>query len=251
MTRSVVSGMFRRARLRRREPVRIFPCDMCPHCRQHAPIVYRGVVPHCTACGRVRAPFTTRSVNLAGRPAAVGGTVANVLGWVVLGVGGALALGLGLLFSLLTPTAGLAVGITLGIIALTLGLVLVLSGRKLQRSGAADQKDTRRQAIYALAGHRGGVLTVVDVSQALGISPEEADVVLTDLAKTQPDQCVLELDEAGAIYFRFGNAPWTADSRFRVGEPPPVQTRVVGDVVEVVTTIDDVEQAVRASRSAR
>ena len=221
---------------------------MCPHCRQYAPIVYRGVVPHCTACGRVRAPFTTRSVNLAGRPAAVGGTVAHVLGWVVLGVGGALALGLGLLFSLLTPTAGLAVGGTLAIIALTIGLALVLSGRKLQKSGAADQKDTRRQAIYALAGHRGGVLTVLDVAQALGISPEEADVVMTDLAKTQPDQCVLELDEGGSIYFRFGNAPWTADSRFRVDAP---KARVVGDVVEVEPSIDDVEHAVRASRSVR
>ena len=221
---------------------------MCPHCRQYAPIVYRGVVPHCTACGRVRAPFTTRSVNLAGRPAAVGGTVANVLGWVVLGVGGALALGLGLLFSLVTPMFGVTVGVTLGIIALTLGLVLVLSGRKLQKSGAADQKDTRRQAIYALAGHRGGVLTVLDVAQALGISPEEADVVLTDLAKTQPDQCVLELDEGGSIYFRFGNAPWTADSRFRVDAP---KARVVGDVVEVEPSIDDIEHAVRASRSVR
>jgi hypothetical protein len=221
---------------------------MCPHCRQDAPIVYRGVVPHCTACGRVRAPFTSRSVNLAGKPAAVGGTVAHVIGWVVLGVGVALALGLGLLFSLITPTAGVAVGATLGIIALTFGLVLVLGGRKLQRSGAADQKGARAQAVFALAGHRGGVLTALDVSQAIGVSPEDADALLTDLAKTQPDHCALELDEHGAIYFRFENAPWTADSRFRVGNSARV---AVGDVIDVEPSIDEVEEAVRASRAAR
>lgn len=221
---------------------------MCPHCRQEAPIVYRGVVPHCTACGRVRAPFANDSVNLAGKPAAVGGTVAHVLGWVVLGVGIALALGLGLLFSLIAPTAGLAVGGTLGVIALTIGLVLVLGGKKLQKSGAADQKATRTRAILAMAGHRGGVLTALDVSQATGMTAPEADALLTELAKTQPDQCALEVDEQGAIYFRFANAHWTADSRYRVG----AQTRVAPGVIDVDgVPIDEVEPAVRASRASR
>jgi hypothetical protein len=218
---------------------------MCPHCRQDAPLVYRGVVPHCTACGRARIPLTGRSVNMAGKPAAVGGTVSYVFGWIVLGSGLGLALLLGALFSLITATAGLAVGGAIGIVFLTIGLVLVLGGRKLQRSGAADQKDVQTSAVFALAGHRGGVLTALDVAQAAGMKEEEADALLTDLAKTQPDKCSLEVDEHGAIYYRFANAPWDADPRFRVG----ASTRVA-PVVEA-EIIDDLEHAVRSSRSAR
>ena len=219
---------------------------MCPHCRQDAPLVYRGVVPYCTACGKVRIPLTSRSVNLAGKPASVGGTVSYVFGWIVLGSGLGLALLLGALFSLITPTAGLAVGGALGIVFLTLGLVLVLGGRKLQKSGAADQRDVQTAAVFALAGHRGGVLTALDVAQAAGMKEEEADALLTNLAKTQPDKCTLEVDEHGAIFYRFQNAPWDADPRFRVG----TNARVAPAVVDA-EIIDDIEHAVRSSRSAR
>src|SRR5437667_81825 len=29
---------------------------MCPHCRQNAPVVYRGLMAYCTACGQPRTP---------------------------------------------------------------------------------------------------------------------------------------------------------------------------------------------------
>jgi hypothetical protein len=191
---------------------------MCPFCKNDAPIVYRGVVPYCTACNRMRAPLTARSVNLAGKPSLLGGTVASVFGWIVLGIGGALAVGLGLLaYALFTATAGLAVGLPVALIALTIGLLLMRGGKSLKATGAFEQKDTHAQAVFALAQHRGGVLTALDVAQALGMRPADADALLTDLAKTQSDQCVLEVDDNGAIYYRFANAPWTADPRYRVG----------------------------------
>jgi hypothetical protein len=225
---------------------------MCPHCRQDAPIVYRGVVPYCTACGKIRAPLTERSVTLAGRPKAVGGTVSFVLGWIVLGVGLALALGVGLLVGMFAPTAGIAVGSMLGIIFLTIGLVMVLGGRSLRRSGAADQRDVRTAAVFALAAHRGGILTALDVARASNIREDEADALLTHLAKTVPDRCTLEVDEHGAIFFRFANAPWDSDPRFRVGVDAP-RSRVAEPHMEQPQVIDAelVDEPPARTRSAR
>jgi len=47
----------------------------------------RGLETFCVACGAPRWPLATVPVNLAGKPAKVGGTIARVLGWVAL-VGG-------------------------------------------------------------------------------------------------------------------------------------------------------------------
>ena len=193
---------------------------MCPFCRQDAPVVYRGVVPYCTACGRVRAPLTGRSVNMAGKASFWGGTAAHAIGWLVLGIGTALALGLALLaYALFTVTTAFVVGIPIELVALTIGLLLVRGGRSLQRSGTTQLNDTRTRAIYALAQHRGGILTALDVAQAVGLRVEEADALMTDLAKTVPEQCSLELDDNGAIYYRFANAPWMTDPRYRVEVP--------------------------------
>ena len=190
---------------------------MCPFCRQDAPIVYRGVVPYCTACGRVRAPLASRSINMAGKASVWGGTAAHAIGWLVLGIGTALTLGFAAVaYALFTMTTALIVGVPLELVALTIGLLLVRGGRSLQRSGTSAQRDTRAQAIFALAQNRGGILTALDVAQAVGIRADDADLLMTELAKTQPEQCMLEVDDNGAIYYRFANAPWTADPRYRV-----------------------------------
>ena len=58
---------------------------VCPYCQNDAPVVYRGMVAYCTACGAVRpAVLPTKSINLAGQPSKVGGIVAKVFGWLVL-----------------------------------------------------------------------------------------------------------------------------------------------------------------------
>src|SRR3954468_24360457 len=72
---------------------RILEADVCPRCRQNAPIVYRGVNAFCTACGAPRSPLTSGSVNLAGQPSKVGGQITRVFGWIVLVVGTLLAAG--------------------------------------------------------------------------------------------------------------------------------------------------------------
>jgi hypothetical protein len=205
---------------------------VCPHCGQDAPLVYRGVVPYCTACGRIRAPLTNRSVNMAGRPASVGGTVAGVFGWLMLlggiGVAGLIATILALLHF---PILALAVGGPIALLALLLGGGLVMGGKKLRTQGATTQKDTRVEAIFALAQTRKGILLAKDVAHALAMPVEEANALLETLAKTDSDHVSLEVDDDGGLFYRFSNAPWMSEERFRVA----VKTRVdapTGEVIE-------------------
>jgi hypothetical protein len=177
---------------------------MCPRCRQQAPLVYRGIAAYCAACGAPRAPLAASALQLAGQTSKVGGTVARVLGWVVLVVGLSIALGLATLALLIfTPLTAAAVGVPTALASLAFAMLLLRSGRGLQQMGTGEQKDARTKAIFALAQNRGGVTTAWDVAQALDMRLEEADGLLTELAKTMPDRVSLELDDAGGIYFRF------------------------------------------------
>ena len=192
---------------------------MCPRCRQNAPLVYRGLVPYCSACGTMRVPLTGSSVNMAGRPSKLGGTLAKAIGWIVLAVGLSIALLLGLFFQWVLPAgfAGYAVGGVIALLTATFGVLLLRGGKSLQKSGDDEAQFTREKAIFALAAHRGGMLTANDAASALGIRAEEADSLLTVLAKTKSDQVSLELDDSGGIYYRFpAMLGWSPPSAVRV-----------------------------------
>ena len=191
--------------------------SMCPHCRQNAPIVYRGVLAYCTACGQLRAPLAGPAVNLAGQPSQIGGSVANVLGWLVLAIGVVVAVLLTALLQAIFPAGfvGWLFGAVITLVTLAVGSSLVLGGRKLKNTGTVTEKSTKHRAIYALAAHRGGVLNAVDVSRAAGLSVAEADALLTALAKEESDRVKLEVDENGGIYYvfpEFDARPWESRS---------------------------------------
>ena len=183
---------------------------MCPYCRKNAPIVYRGMVAYCTACGKPRAPLTDRSVNMAGQPSQVGGTVANVFGWMVIAGGLVTALLIGALFQAILPAGifGWILGMVIALGSVVVGGSLVYGGKSLKRSGVTVEKDTRERAIFALAQNRGGVLSAIDVATALGMSPTAADDLLTKYAKEDSDHVRLEVDDAGAITFVFPEHGW-------------------------------------------
>ena len=218
---------------------------MCPHCGREAPIVYRGVIPYCTACGALRAPLSSPSVNHAGTPSKVGGTFASVLGWLVLVCGGSLALAIGLLFLALDAAAvGLAIAIPLAVVVLVIGIALVKSGRSLSTSGVEAARTTREQALLAVAAHRGAV-TAVEAARALGVGTAEADAMLTALAKRDPDRVAVDVDDEGVVWYRVSAAPGEPIPRIRVGEGIRVGARD-----EVQAEVDGVEGRV-ASRAPR
>jgi hypothetical protein len=185
---------------------------VCPRCHQNAPIVYRGVNAYCTACNQPRMPLANTSVNLAGQPSKVGGTVARVFGWIVLIAGSLLGAGLWATCQAILEggVVGYVIGIPIMVISIVLGIVLLKSGKKLQVKGEDTEKATRNQAIFALANTRGGMLTPNDVAQSLSVTPQEADAILTDLAKGYPDYVNIDVDDNGVLTYRFSAAAWNA-----------------------------------------
>jgi hypothetical protein len=178
---------------------------MCPHCGQNAPVVYRGVLAYCTACGALRPPLTGSALQLAGQPSRIGGLVARVLGWIVLSVGLALALAVGIGAHLLFPdgVVGLLASAPIAVLSLVVGGFLLFGGGRLNRSGVSAERDARTQAIYALATHRRGELGAADVARALDVRIEEASALLDSLARAEPERVTVDVDTTGALVYRF------------------------------------------------
>ena len=205
---------------------------MCPYCQRDAPVVYRGVLAYCTACGAMRGPLTPeKSVNLAGQPSQVGGTVAKVFGWLVLFFGVALAGIVIALFQAIFPAGvvGWAIGLPLLLLALATGVGLLMGGKSLTRSGKETEESVREKAIYALAQNRGGILTKEDVARSLNVSVQEGDAFLTRLAKTKSDDIAVDVDDSGQVLFRFRTFAAAPRIGVRVdvarpGAPPPAST---------------------------
>jgi hypothetical protein len=206
---------------------------VCPRCRQNAPIVYRGIAAYCTACGAPRMPLTEKSVNLAGQPSQIGGTVARVFGWLVLGGGMFIALTLLAILQAIFPETfvGFAVGGGVGLATIASAWVLLRGGKNLKEGGKGQEKNARVQAIFAMAPMRGGVLRAAEVGAALQISPDAADAVLTDLAKTKSEYVSLEIDDQGGIYYRVDPSGCV---RARIEAMPYAKVRVdePGEVLE-------------------
>lgn len=178
---------------------------ICPHCGRDAPIVYRGVVPSCTACGALRAPLSTPSINLTGKSSRVGGTVASVAGWLVLLIGLSFELGLGLLlWTIFSVALALAVALPLALVSTVIGVALLRGGTSLRRSGANAERAVRDQALLSMAGHHGPV-TATDAARLLNVSVSAADDMLTELAKRDPDRITVDVDDQGVIRYRLAN----------------------------------------------
>ncbi len=187
---------------------------------------------YCTACGKPRVPFTNPSVTLAGQPSTVGGLVASILGWLVLGGGLMLALAVALLLQAIFPGgfAGWGLGALIAIATITVGVLLLVGGKTLKRSGAHTARSVRDQAIFALAANRHGLLTAQDVAMALAVSAEEADALLTDITKTNED-VTLEVDDDGKLTYRF--AKFLPPSKQRWPETERVRVEPASEGVEV------------------
>jgi hypothetical protein len=146
----------------------------------------------------------------------VGSAFAKVLGWLVLAFGGSVALAVaGLLVAVGWPAGALAIGLPIAIMTLIVGILLVRGGNTLAASASHTEQATRTQALLAMAAHRGAV-TARDAAQALHIGIAEADAMLTDLAKRDPDRVAVDVDDQGVVWYRVAAAPGEAIPRMRI-----------------------------------
>lgn len=229
----------------------------CPHCGQSAPILNRGVLSYCTACGQPRVPFSATSVTLAGQPSKFGGTLAAVVGWIVMGVGAMIALTIGLILQLIFPGALAAWGLAgmIAVVSIGLGLALLLSGRSLRRMGTRTAQQVHDQAVFALAAHKGGIVTAKDLSLAIGGTVEASDAMLTDMTK-RSDLIVLEVDNEGHLFYRFPQIipekrRWLDPDRPRVAAPDAPQQRVAPEAVPDDAPLEDEAVPERRQTKAR
>lgn len=214
---------------------------MCPHCGRDAPLIYKGALAYCSACHKPRVPLSATGVNVAGKPARLGGAVASVLGWVVLAVMLGIALILGALLQAIFPPGaivGWAVGGVVAVLGIAAALVLLLGGRFLQRSGARASLQVRREAVLALAENQKGILRSDLVAKSLGVPAAEADAFLTELSRAPDGSVVLEVDNDGKIFYRFPafapEAPWPAIDAPIVADPARVRVNARTEIAEPV-----------------
>ncbi len=228
---------------------------MCPRCKQNAPLVYRGVDAFCTGCGAPRVPLTGSSVNLAGQPSKIGGTVTRVFGWTVLAAGWLVALLLaGLIGILGGGWAALVVGGPIALVATLAAWGLLRGGKQLQQSGDDAELATKHQAIQALANARNGVVKASDVAQALQVSAKEGDDMLTRLAKENPDTVSVDIDDHGNVLYRFPSVHYGGLAQMAPNAVPP-HVRVGSAPVRVDTRepelLDELEDAAPGQRRSR
>ncbi len=233
---------------------------MCPYCQSDVPVVYRGMIAYCTACGAVRPLASpTTSLNLAGQPSQVGGVLARVFGWIVLFVGLSIAGIVGALFQAIWPEGivGWALGVPMMLVSLAAGIGLLKGGKSLSNSGKHTEEAAREKALYGLAQVRGGILTKDDVARALSVSVQEGDNYLTRLAKAKPDELAVDVDEEGQVLFRFRSiaARPRVGVRVDVARPPAAEAeppRVVSHLDEELLAQAEEEAAhPHAPRQAR
>ena len=176
---------------------------MCPHCGREAPLIYRGALAYCSACNNVRTPLSATGVNLAGKPARFGGTVARVVGWVVLAVTLGIALIVGAIFqAIFTAAVGWIVGGVIAALGAAAAIALLMGGRFLKDTGDKATFAARRSALFALAQNQHVILRTPIVAQALGVSPVEAEAILTGFSRDPESGITLEVDPEGRLYFR-------------------------------------------------
>lgn len=172
----------------------------------------RGVDAYCTVCNARRTPFAASVLNVAGKPARIGGYAARVFGWGAMVIGLFLALTVGLVVQALasmfvsTTWLGWAVGIPIALFSTALALIGILGGRKLQRAGAGTLRKAQLETIHGLARHQRGVVKAADAARALGVQPAEADAILAALAKEPQENVSIDLDDDGNVLYLFGSA---------------------------------------------
>jgi hypothetical protein len=157
-------------------------------------------------------PLASTSVTLAGQGSKVGGAVARVFGWIVLVSGTLLSLGTWAACNAIAPesAAPYILGVPMAFLSWLVSYFLLKGGKQLEQSGVETEKQTRSQAVFALANLRGGMITPADLAQAIAVTPADADAILTNLAKEHHDQVNIEVDDNGVIFYRFNQAAWRA-----------------------------------------
>jgi hypothetical protein len=143
------------------------------------------------------------SLTHAGKPAHVAGAVLHAFGWLLLVLGLGFSAIMGLIVALFSATAGLVTFGVFGGLSLLLFLLARYGKKRLESEGDVERTKRREQALFALAANHGGRLQAYEAASALDVTVDEADQLLTGLAKRKPEQVDVEIGDQGEIFYAF------------------------------------------------
>lgn len=140
---------------------------------------------------------------------------------------GAVLIGAGVLAAaaatILVPGAfGIALAILAGGAGVGLGALALKGGSKASAHATRTERTDRELRILDLAEKSNGDLTVTETARALGISTEEADAALTQIA--DGTRVHVEVDESGVVHYVF--------RELRAGPAPSAKVRVAPEAVD-------------------
>jgi hypothetical protein len=140
----------------------------------------------------------------------------SLVGLSVLVLGMATSAGLWFLLQSLAPSRsfGWAFAIPTFAVSLLAGLALLISGRRLRKSGTSHRQGVQLEAVKALVQHRRGPISALDAASALQLPEAEVEQLLTRLAREQATAVTLDVDARGQVVYDFDGE----DRRWRVLE---------------------------------
>jgi hypothetical protein len=150
----------------------------------------------------------------AGKPAHVAGAVLHAFGWLLFLVGLGFSALLALFMTLFSVTAGLVTFGIFGGLSLAVFLLARYGKNKLESEGDTERSKRREQALYALAANHGGRLQAYEAASALEVTVDQADQILTSLAKTKPDEVDVEIGDQGEIFYAFTRQPFAVGGAY-------------------------------------
>ena len=74
-------------------------------------------------------------------------------------------------------------------------------GRSLEKSGEHTERAVQEQTLFGLAKSHSGIVTAVEAARALDMEVQDADRLLSDMAKRADGRVSLEVDNNGSLYY--------------------------------------------------
>ncbi len=184
-------------------------------------------------------------MNVAGQPSKIGGGVASIAGLSILVLGTMLALTVGAILQIFADPLGFVIGGFLEAVTLFVSAMFLWGGRALMQSGAERERNAHEQAVFAIARRRGGSVTALELAQVLSIPVNDADAILTVMAKRPDGHVTLELDDDGTLRYEVRDAR----RRVRVNERKRVAAEVPASKVVMDAEFEEIaEEEARAQK---
>lgn len=187
--------------------------NRCPSCHAVASVRRSGEGYVCMACGKPRQKLPGTVINDAGGPLGGGATarigpgkasrVAGKGASIGLRTFGILSIGAGLLASVAAGAvlSSFIIPVGLAVTGIAVGAGAIIAGGRASVAAEGFARRELEQQILTLAEREGGILTVTQIVQKLGVSAEHAEEALD--AMTDGTRIQAEVHPEGYLYYEF------------------------------------------------